>query len=94
MKIGQEHVRELKEAILVKYGSEGVHNVISGCVVGGLSPMRARWDFIRAVKGSAGICEYYKIDGVHDDHIDTMLRKVFSELGSNWAAQKCERKSS
>lgn len=94
MKIGQEHVRELKEAILAKYGSQGVLNVIEKYIAADLSPMRARWDFIRAVKGSAGICEYYKIDGVNDDHIDTMLRKVFSELGSEWAAQKCERKSS
>lgn len=93
MKLDNKHAEEISKALIEKFGSTGFVNVCSHLRSKAMTPMRIRWDLLRAVKSDAEVCDYYKIDGVNDDHIDTMLRKVFLDFGMSWYASKIAPRS-
>lgn len=60
---------------------------------GGLSPMRFRWDALRAsglrAGDSVGMRTLWPVyDYLNDEHIDSALRAIMAEFGLEWAAQK------
>ena len=61
---------------------------------GGLSPMRFRWDLLRAAGvhlGSRTACSTpgtVKVyDYANDTHVDTALRRILREAGHAWASR-------
>ena len=97
MKMQPEHyallLRECRNIITARPDAE------IGALLEGHSPKRFRWDLLWATKIQIGSVttppsegredKYLPLyDYLHDDHIDTALRKVCSELGLDYGAAK------
>jgi hypothetical protein len=71
MKMSPEHYAKIEAAMKAKLAEKP--DAWATYKAAGLSPMRFRWDLMRAAKVDTGFL--YKA-GLNDDHIDTALRKI------------------
>lgn len=55
---------------------------------GDLTPRRFRWDCLWTAKLSQWISDNVYKDGGNDEHIDTALRKIMTNMKLEWAATK------
>ena len=86
-----KYPKELAESIANEFESRILKwdGVEQDYMLGGLSPMRLRWDMLHALpeKFDRFIHPAYDL-GLHDDHIDTALRYAARMVGFEWAATK------
>ncbi len=91
MKMKPEHYEQLKAAI-ARTLSAADRDASERYKAAGHSPKRFRWDALHASGLRAGHAhndsEWPVYDYLHDDQIDTGLRKAMREMGEQWGATK------
>lgn len=87
MKIKPEHYNYMKRAIKCATIDKNLFEIEGEYRVGGLTPVRFRWDCLVAAKLWPWVLSdlYEYLD---DTQIDTALRSVMRELNCEWAAHK------
>ena len=81
MKIKPEHFEQIKTAIAKVIENQGDRS--QAYRKEGFTPMRYRWDLLRA----SAITPSWVVDNIYpyanDDHMDTVLRKI-TKTGKEW----------